>query len=44
MKILLAVDGSECSDAAVEEVTARPWPDGSEVLAECLVALAGEKR
>jgi nucleotide-binding universal stress UspA family protein len=31
MRILLAVDGSECSDAAVEEVARRPWPRGSEV-------------
>lgn len=31
MKILLAVDGSECSEAAVREVTRRPWPDGSEI-------------
>lgn len=31
MKILLALDGSECSEAAVGEVAARPWPDGSEV-------------
>jgi nucleotide-binding universal stress UspA family protein len=31
MKILLAVDGSECSDAAVAEVARRPWPPGSEV-------------
>ncbi|HEY3175852.1 MAG TPA: universal stress protein [Candidatus Polarisedimenticolia bacterium] len=31
MKILLALDGSECSDAAVDEVAARPWPEGSEV-------------
>ena len=29
MKILLAIDGSSCSDAAVEEVTRRPWPEGS---------------
>jgi nucleotide-binding universal stress UspA family protein len=29
MKILLAVDGSPCSDAAIEEVARRPWPDGS---------------
>jgi len=29
MKILLAVDGSPCSDAAVEEVGRRPWPKGS---------------
>jgi nucleotide-binding universal stress UspA family protein len=31
MKILLAVDGSSFSDAAVEEVARRPWPAGSEV-------------
>lgn len=31
MKILLAVDGSACGDAAVEEVRKRPWPPGSEV-------------
>ena len=31
MKILLAVDGSPCSDAAVEEVVRRPWPEGSSV-------------
>jgi nucleotide-binding universal stress UspA family protein len=29
MKILLAVDGSPCSDAAVEEIARRPWPDNS---------------
>lgn len=29
MKILLAIDGSTCSDAAVEEVARRPWPEGS---------------
>ena len=31
MKILLAVDGSQFSDAAVDEVARRPWPDGSEL-------------
>ncbi len=31
MKILLAVDGSPCSDKAVEEVARRPWPAGSEI-------------
>ena len=30
MKILLAVDGSVYSDAAVEEVAQRPWPPNSE--------------
>ena len=31
MKILLAVDGSEFSDAAIDEVAQRPWPPGTEV-------------
>lgn len=31
MKILLAVDGSPCSDVAVEEVARRPWPAGSSI-------------
>jgi nucleotide-binding universal stress UspA family protein len=31
MKILLAVDGSEYSDAAVEQVVNRPWPEGTQV-------------
>lgn len=31
MKILLAVDGSPCSDVAVEEIANRPWPNGSMV-------------
>ena len=31
MKILLAIDGSPCSDRAVTEVARRPWPADSEV-------------
>jgi nucleotide-binding universal stress UspA family protein len=31
MKILLAVDGSEHSAAAAEEVASRPWPQGATV-------------
>ena len=31
MKILLATDGSAFSDAAVEEVARRPWPEASEL-------------
>jgi nucleotide-binding universal stress UspA family protein len=31
MKILLAVDGSPCSEAAVNEVATRPWPAASEI-------------
>lgn len=30
MKILIAVDGSPCSDKAVEEIARRPWPAQSE--------------
>jgi len=30
MKVLLAVDGSPCSEAAVAEIATRPWPAGSE--------------
>jgi nucleotide-binding universal stress UspA family protein len=31
MKILLAIDSSAASDAAVREITARPWPAGSTI-------------
>lgn len=31
MKILLATDGSEGSEIAIQEVIRRPWPAGSEV-------------
>lgn len=31
MRVLLAVDGSKYSDAAVEEVAARAWPVNSEI-------------
>jgi nucleotide-binding universal stress UspA family protein len=31
MRILLATDGSPCSDVAVETVAQRPWPAGTEV-------------
>jgi nucleotide-binding universal stress UspA family protein len=31
MKILLAVDGSTYSDAAIEEILSRPWPPYSEL-------------
>lgn len=31
MKILLAIDGSTCSHAAIDEVAKRPWPAGSEI-------------
>lgn len=31
MKILLAVDGSPCSDLAVDELASRPWPANSQI-------------
>lgn len=31
MKILLPVDGSKCSSAAVQELLSRPWPTGTQV-------------
>ena len=31
MRILLAVDGSDCSDVAVRKLAKRPWPPQSEV-------------
>lgn len=31
MKVLLAIDGSSYSDAAIETVGCRPWPPGSEI-------------
>lgn len=31
MKILLAIDGSSCSNAAVEDVARRSWPDETEI-------------
>lgn len=39
MKILLAVDGSTCSDAAVQSVAARPWPKGTMVKVISVVEL-----
>jgi nucleotide-binding universal stress UspA family protein len=38
MKILVAVDGSEASLAAVEEIARTPWPEGSMVR---IVSVAG---
>src|SRR5262249_37068990 len=32
MKILIGIDGSEFSDAALDEVSRRTWPAGSEIL------------
>jgi nucleotide-binding universal stress UspA family protein len=37
VKILIPIDGSPCSDAAVAEVARRPWPEGSEIKALFIV-------
>ena len=41
MKILLAVDGSACSDRAVREVARRPWPADTQVRLVSVVEPAG---
>ncbi|HEY0077367.1 MAG TPA: universal stress protein [Pyrinomonadaceae bacterium] len=45
MKIILATDGSACSEVAVREVARRPWPEDSQVrvigVAEIPAQLAG---
>jgi nucleotide-binding universal stress UspA family protein len=37
MRILLATDGSECSDLALDALVERPWPNGTEV---CVLSVA----
>ncbi|MFN2596668.1 MAG: universal stress protein [Pyrinomonadaceae bacterium] len=39
MKILLATDGSECSELAVEEVARKKWPPGSSVRVVSVIEL-----
>ena len=39
-KILLATDGSECSEAAARSIAARPWPAASEVRIISVVELS----
>ena len=36
MKLLLATDGSECSEVAARSVASRPWPAGSEIRIICV--------
>jgi nucleotide-binding universal stress UspA family protein len=31
MRVLVATDGSACSEAAVDEIARRPWPENTEV-------------
>jgi nucleotide-binding universal stress UspA family protein len=31
MRVLVATDGSECAEAALRSVAARPWPQGTEI-------------
>jgi nucleotide-binding universal stress UspA family protein len=40
MKILLATDGSECSEIAARSVAERPWPAGTEVRVLSVVELS----
>ena len=39
MKIMIGIDGSPPSDAAVKSVAARPWPTGSEIRLIAVVEL-----
>lgn len=36
MKVLLAIDGSRCSELATTSVASRPWPNGTEVRVLCV--------
>jgi nucleotide-binding universal stress UspA family protein len=36
LKVLVAIDGSPCSQRAVQSVAMRPWPTGSEVEIVCV--------
>jgi nucleotide-binding universal stress UspA family protein len=36
MHVLVPTDGSECSEAAVRSVAARPWPEGTEIRMICV--------
>lgn len=42
MKVLLAVDGSPCSDAAIDEVAQRPWPEGTEIMVLSVVHIISD--
>ena len=42
MKVLLALDGSPCSDAAIDEVAQRPWPEGSEIIVLSVVHIISD--
>ena len=36
MHVLVPTDGSECAEAAVRSVAARPWPEGTEIKVICV--------
>ena len=36
MKVLVPTDGSECAEAALRNVAAQPWPEGTEVRVICV--------
>jgi nucleotide-binding universal stress UspA family protein len=40
MKVLLAIDGSECSLNAACSIAGRPWPSGTEIRILCVIELA----
>lgn len=42
MKVLLAIDGSKYSDAAVEELANRVWPEGTEIMVLSVVHIITE--
>jgi nucleotide-binding universal stress UspA family protein len=39
MKVLIPTDGSDCAEAALRSVAARPWPEGTEVRVICVPEL-----
>lgn len=39
MKVLIPTDGSECAEAALRNVAAQPWPEGTEFRVTCVPEL-----
>lgn len=42
MKVLLAIDGSACSDVAIDEVAKRSWAEGTEIMVLNVVHVISE--